>query len=106
MRIVNGRIEIRVRKVPRPFPERVHAVTVWPLIFYEPQVWDDACVQRHERYHWLDQIRWLVLPWLAVYLLLLPLYGGGRKHPLERKAYRLQELCEQAPPAGNRGPGD
>ena len=94
MRIVNGRIEVQVRKIPRPFPERVHAVTIWPLIFYEPHVWDEACVQVHERYHWLDQIRWLWVPWFAAYLALRPFYGGGRGHPLEKEAYRRQDACE------------
>ena len=95
MRIVGGKIEIRVPKIPRPFPESVHAVTVWPLIFYEPQVWDDPCVQVHERYHWVDQVRWLVVPWFAAYLALRPRYGGGREHPLEREAYRRQDACNQ-----------
>ena len=95
MRIVNGRIEVQVRNIPRPFPERVHAVTIWPLIFYEPQVWDDACVQVHERYHWIDQIRWLWVPWFVAYLALRPFYGGGRRHPLEREAYRRQDACEE-----------
>ena len=57
MRIAKGRIEFKVPKIPRLFPEQVYAVTVWPFIFYEPHVWDDVCVQVHERYHWLDQIR-------------------------------------------------
>jgi len=90
MRLFGGRVEIRVKKVPWPFPENVRAVTIWPFIFYEPQVWDDASVQVHERYHWGDQIRWLVLPWFAAYLALSPFYGGGDKHPLEREAYRRQ----------------
>ena len=62
MRFIRGRIELRVRKIPPPFPELVHAVTVWPIIVYEPQVWDDNCLQLHERYHWIDQLRWLILP--------------------------------------------
>lgn len=93
MRIVNGRIEIRVGRIPRPFPEYVHAVTLWPVIFYEPQVWDDPCVQTHERYHWKDQIRWLVVPWLLAYIALRPFYGGGRRHPLERHAYAIEDAC-------------
>ena len=92
--MVNGIIEIQVRKIPRSFPERVHAVTVWPLIFYEPHVWGDACVQVHERYHWMDQIRWLWVPWFVAYLVLRPFYGGGRRHPLEKEAYRRQDTCE------------
>ena len=94
MRLYRGRIELRVRLIPRPFPRSVHAVTVWPFIIYETEVWDNACVQIHERYHWIDQIRWLWVPWFAAYLVLSVFYGGGRRHPLEREAYRRQDQCE------------
>jgi hypothetical protein len=93
LRIAGGRIKIRVRKIPRPFPTSVYATTVWPFVFYESHVWDDVCVQRHERYHWIDQLRWLVIPWLIVYLLLSLKYGGGRKHPFEKSAYEIQDKC-------------
>ena len=96
MRIVRAQVEIRVRRIPWPFPEKVHAVTVWPLIIYEEQVWDDVCVQLHERYHWVDQIRWLLVPWFAAYLVLSIFYGGGARHPLEKEAYRRQRLCEES----------
>ena len=96
IRLYRGRIEVRVGRIPRPFPASVHAVTIFPFILYEAHVWDDACVRVHERYHWADQARWLVLPWLVAYLALQPFYGGGRRHPLEREAYRRQDLCEQS----------
>jgi hypothetical protein len=96
MRFIRGRIEFRVRKIPPPFPEPVLAVTVWPIIVYETQVWDDKCVQLHERYHWIDQLRWLILPWFAVYAVLSLRYRGGRQHPLERAAYRLEDSCREA----------
>ena len=96
MRTVGGKIEVRVAKLPWPFPESVHAVTVWPLIFYEPPVWDDPCLQAHERYHWVDQARWLVLPWFAAYFVLKVFYGGGREHPLEREGYRRQDACRES----------
>ncbi len=94
-RISSGRIEIRVPKIPPPFPASVYATTVWPFVFYEPQVWDDECVQLHERQHWIDQIKWLVVPWLIVYLLLSIKYGGGRRHPFEKKAYEAQGRCNE-----------
>jgi len=96
MRISKGRVELKVRRIPRPFPEWTHAVTIWPVIVYEAEVWDNRCVQVHERYHWIDQLRWLLLPWFLTYLVLRPFYGGGRKHPLEKEAYRRQDLCEQS----------
>ena len=98
IRLSGGRIEIRVPKIPRPFPASVYATTVWPFVFYEPHVWDDVCVQKHERYHWIDQIRWLVVPWLVVYLLLSLKYGGGRKHPFEKSAYEIQDECVETSP--------
>ncbi len=95
IRISGGRIEVRVPRIPRPFPVSVYATTVWPFVFYEPQVWDDECVQRHERYHWIDQIRWLVVPWLIIYLILSIKYGGGRSHPFEKPAYEIQDKCDE-----------
>ena len=84
-------IELTVNRIPWPFPKSVHAVTLWPFIFYEKQIRHDPAIQAHERYHWKDQMRWLVLPWFIVYGALLPFYGGFRKHPMERPAYRLQD---------------
>ena len=85
------RIELTVKKVPWPFPEKVYAVTLWPFIFYEPHVRYDEGVLAHERYHWNHQLKWLVIPWFIVYVSLLPFYGGFRKHPIERPAYELQD---------------
>ena len=96
VRIIGGRVEIRVAKIPRPFPPNVYATTIWPFVFYEPQVWDDECVQQHERKHWIDQITWLLIPWLIVYLLLSIRYGGGRRHPFEKRAYAIQDSCNES----------
>ena len=93
MRIVGGKIEFKVAKMPPPFPDWVRAVTVWPFIFYEAEVWDDECVQIHERYHWTDQIRWLWVPWFTAYFILRPFYGGRDDHPLEKEAYGRQRAC-------------
>lgn len=103
VRISGGRVEIRVPGIPRPFPPTVYAVTAWPFVFYAPHVWDDECVQAHERQHWNDQIRWLVVPWLIVYMLLSLRYGGGRRHPFEKRAYEAQDRCNEqsANPAPN-----
>ena len=69
-------IELTVKRIPWPFPKRVHAVTLFPFIVYEPSARYDKAVQAHERYHWKDQMRWLVIPWFLVYIALLPFYGG------------------------------
>ncbi len=95
MRFSRGIIELRVQRIPRPFPESVHAVTIFPFVIYEAKVWDDPCVQIHERYHWIDQLRWLLVPWFLTYLVLRVFYGGGRRHPLEREAYRRQDRCKE-----------
>ena len=84
-------IELSVKHIPWPFPKSVHAVTIWPFIFYEHQVRYDPTVQAHERYHLKDQQRWFVIPWFLVYVALLPFYGGFRNHPLERQAYKIQD---------------
>ena len=110
IRIVGGKIEIRVGRIPRPFPAAVYAVTVWPFIFYETHVWDDECVQVHERYHWMDQMRWFVLPWFVVYLILWwrgfdrPFQGGGREHMLETEAYARQDAWNAAAAGGAAAP--
>jgi|TARA_R110000824_G_scaffold34854_3_gene110041 hypothetical protein len=84
-------IEITVKHIPWPFPKTVHAVAIWPFIFYEEHVRFDKAIQAHERYHLADQKRWLVIPWFITYVALLPFYGGYRQHPLERRAYLVQD---------------
>ena len=96
VRLNGWRVEVRVPKIPPPFPNRVYATTVWPFVFYEPHVWDDKCVQQHEAKHWRDQITWLVIPWLIVYLLLSIKYSGGRSHPFEKAAYEIQDRCNES----------
>ncbi len=84
-------LEISVKRIPWPFPQLVHAVALWPFIIYEHEVRYDEGVQAHERYHWHDQMKWLVLPWFIIYVALLPFYGGFRRHPFEKSAYAKQD---------------
>jgi len=84
-------IEISVKHIPWPFPKSVHAVTIWPFIIYEHSVRHDLAIQAHERYHLNEQRKWLVIPWFIVYVSLSLFYGGGRKHPLEKPAYAIQD---------------
>jgi hypothetical protein len=93
MRVVRGCIEFKVQKLRKPFREGVHALAVFPFIWYEADRWDDMCLQRHERYHWKDQLRWLWLPWFVVYFALMLFYGGGDRHPLERRGYSIERAC-------------
>lgn len=87
------RIELVVEKLPWPWPSWATATTIWPIILYEPDAWADKCVREHERYHWKDQLRWGVLPWLVAYGILALFFGGGRKHPLEHRAYQIEDEC-------------
>lgn len=89
-------IEITVQHIPWPFPRGVHAVTLWPFIFYGWWVRNDPAVQAHERYHWHDQKKWLVVPWFIAYLCLLPFYGGARRHPMEKSAYAIEDTINDA----------
>tara|TARA_R100000306_G_C4368851_1_gene138952 strand:+ start:539 stop:820 length:282 start_codon:yes stop_codon:yes gene_type:complete len=84
-------IELSVKHIPFPFPKNVHAVTLFPFIIYEYEVRHDPAIQAHERYHWKDQMKWLVVPWFIIYVCLLPFYGGFRNHPFEKSAYELQD---------------
>ena len=88
-------IDIIVQKIPWPFPKHVHAVTLWPFIIYEAAIEKDRAIQAHEEYHWNDQMRWLVVPWFIAYICLLPFYGGGRKHPMEKSAYAVQDQVNE-----------
>ena len=84
-------IEVTVRELPWPFPRAVYAVSIWPFIFYEWWVRDNLAIQAHERYHWNEQKNWFVLPWFIAYVCLFPFYGGGRRHPMEKQAYVIQD---------------
>lgn len=88
--------ERRVKRIPRPFPAWVWAVTVWPLILLEPQAWDRPDILAHERYHAIDQLRWVWLPWFVAYFLLMPFFPETTKHPLERRAYEIQRQVRAA----------
>ena len=66
---------------------------MWPFIVVERDR-ETRCVLAHERVHYEEQRRWLVVPWLIAYGLLGLRYGGGRRHPMERRAYAVQDACE------------
>ena len=88
-------IKIIVDHLPWPFPKYVDAVTLWPFIIYKRGIEDDLALQAHEMYHFNEQKRWLLVPWFIAYICLLPFYGGGRKHPMEKPAYAIQDKFNQ-----------
>ena len=69
---------------------KIAAITLWPFIVYR-QGHRTPALEAHERYHWDQALRWGILPWYALYVALLPFYGGGRNHPLERGAYAVAD---------------
>lgn len=60
------------------------ALTVWPFIFVHPGKETPGLIE-HERVHWREQMRWLVLPWWALYLL-----SKRFRLAAEVRAYRRQ----------------
>ena len=78
-----------------PFPaKRSVAITLFPCIFMRADYRHYEPIVQHEQYHWRQALRWGVWPWYLTYLVLLPFYGGGFKHPLEKPAYELQWQLE------------
>ena len=78
--------------VPRLHARGVDAITLWPFILYRRGHRDNLPLRCHEHYHWREALRWGVLPWYLVYLLLLPFYfrKPSDQHPLEASAYAKQ----------------
>ncbi len=78
--------------VPRLFRENIHAITLWPFIFYRRGFQDDIALRCHEYFHWRQASRWLVVPWYLTYLLLQLYYfrKPADQHPLEAPAYAEQ----------------
>ena len=84
-------IEVKFPFVFRFLPKKTDAITLFPFIFYRKDV--DSYrkgLRAHERYHWDNALRWGVLPFYVIYVVLLLKYGGGENHPLEKPAYELQ----------------
>ena len=76
-------------------PRRIHAICLWPFVFYQ-RGWRSPKLEAHERYHWRQQWRWGVLPWFAAYIILLVVYRtGGRRHPMERRAYEAGDRVQR-----------
>ena len=69
----------------------VGAITLWPFIFYRKDQRGRPELRAHEEHHWQTALKYGVLPWYIAYLILLPLYGGGSRHPLERAAYAEED---------------
>lgn len=57
--------------------------SIWPLVLIDGP--DNAPLLAHERVHWSEQWRWLVLPWWLLYLL-WPQF----RLRAEVRAYRVQ----------------
>ena len=80
-----------------PAPKTVDAITLWPLILWRPGYRTNPGLRAHEVYHWKQAKRWGVLPWYLAYVILRVVYWtGGRGHPMERRAYEIQDEINAA----------
>ena len=77
--------------VPRPST----AITLFPFIFTREGAEEDPALAAHELHHWYEIKRGGVVIWYLAYLLLLPVYGGGRNHPMEKMAYSVQDAINK-----------
>ena len=77
---------------------RIRAITLFPMILYvSTEVKANPCIRAHELYHFNQALRWGVLPFYAVYLV-LAIFNIGKpasRHPMERTPYRIQRDCEE-----------
>ena len=81
------------RICPWVVPPASTAITLWPFIFYRSkEASENQPLKEHEYFHWKQALRWGVIPWYVVYLVLLPFYirKPPTAHPMERQAYDLQ----------------
>jgi hypothetical protein len=80
----------------------IDAITLWPFILYRRGYQDDIPLRCHERYHWRQALRWGVVPWYLVYLVLKPFYlrKPPDQHPLEAPAYAQQRKIRALLDAG------
>ncbi len=89
-------------------PTNKTAVTIYPYIFWSKRKegWLNPCIVKHEMFHWEEQRRWIkaktlgLLQWLAIYCIewfwfnLIKRLPANR-HPMEKPAYEIQNLCEK-----------
>lgn len=77
---------------------QARAVTVWPLLFVDPDTILDGVLLRHEGEHAKQQRRWAIyglgiglLVWHFLYLLVLPVGWNPFRERWERQAYQAGE---------------
>jgi len=64
--------------------------TFWPFIFYRNSKEEvPSWLRLHEEFHWWHQLKWLVIPYHLIYVILWIFYGY-KDHPWEKLA-RLAE---------------
>ena len=86
---------IEIERDGFPIPKGSAAITLCPFIFYRPGE-NTNSLHEHEMYHWRQQRRYWILPWMLLYGLLFVLYRTGKRgHPMERRAYEIQDRLER-----------
>jgi len=85
-------ILLRPKRLP-PFFGGFAGFACWPFLVVRADVTDLESLLLHERVHMREQARWLVLPWLALYLLSRRFRLGA-----ELRAYGAQVRAGQITP--------
>jgi hypothetical protein len=83
-------IELTVKYLP----PNILAITLFPFILYL-KGYRTKAIEAHEHYHWHQILRWFIVPWYLVYIILwLVKYRrlSPKQHPLEKEAYRIEAL--------------
>ena len=85
-------------------PGRIVGMTLFPFILIAVKEKNNECLLEHEQYHWNEILKWGkysfglgIMFWYLVYVYLwLTKYRKVEswKHPMERDAYFVQEVCE------------
>ena len=89
-----GPINITIPERRWPLSKKVAAITLWPFVVYREGHRTPA-LEAHEQYHWHQALRWGVIPWYVAYVALALLYRtGGRRHPMERRAYEVADKVD------------
>ena len=90
-----------MKKIIRPIelispwlPKGIHAITLWPFIFYRSQYKNNMPLRSHEYFHWYQALKFGVFPWYVTYLVLRIFYSYSN-HPLEKQAFAEEYHVKQ-----------
>ena len=115
--VIIGIVGVVESRKMRPEPKHIYlpfiptnktAVTIYPYIFWSKKKrgWLNSCIIEHEMFHWYEQKRWATSKilglsrWLILYIIQWFWFNlikrlPTNKHPMEKPAYEIQNLCEK-----------